>query len=99
MDFRSWVDTQPWGTLKRLERELGIGWTTLAKVMRGGHCNEKNANLLSNATGGMVSVQELQYVPKQGMRAPKAGLRKARTRRTIARTLARIQAKELKKTG
>jgi hypothetical protein len=59
MGFPEWVRSQPYGVLKRLERELGIGYTTINRVMRGVPCSGRVAKLLSDATGGLVTVEAL----------------------------------------
>jgi len=60
MRFPDWVRTQPTGTLSRLMRETGLGWTTLQRLMRGEVLVEYlKAKLLSEAIGGAVTIADL----------------------------------------
>jgi hypothetical protein len=63
MGFQEWVSAQPRGVLKRLERELRIGYTTLGCVKNGRPASPRVAALLFTATGGACSVNELLYPP------------------------------------
>jgi transcriptional regulator with XRE-family HTH domain len=60
MTFDDWAKKQPHGTLKRLERELGVGYSTLMRLRRGEHIARYDvAKKISDATGGEVSVDEI----------------------------------------
>lgn len=60
MTFAEWVKDQPYGVLKRLERQHGFGYQTLARVKRGELLKRYDiAKHLSEATGGAVSIAEL----------------------------------------
>lgn len=50
MTFAEWVQTQPYGTLKRLERELGVAYVTLQAMKRGRPAHGRTAKLVSDAT-------------------------------------------------
>lgn len=71
MRFSEWVGTQPHGTLKRIERELRIGYTTLGRIMNGAACKGSIAKKISLFTGGQVTVEELVCpAPREGEAAP-----------------------------
>jgi hypothetical protein len=60
MRFSEWVEGQPRGAMKRLERETGVGYNTLARLRRGETLRRYDvAKTLSDATGGAVSVADL----------------------------------------
>ncbi len=59
MRFAEWIDDQPVGTLKQLERALGVGYTTLSRIKRGIRVGGRVAKLVSEATGGLVTVEEI----------------------------------------
>lgn len=60
MRFDAWVRKQPRGTLKRLERDAGVGYMTLMRAMRGDLiATYAVAKRISDATGGAVSIDEL----------------------------------------
>lgn len=60
MDFPSWAKAQPHGTLKRIEREQGVGYMTLYRLKRGERIDSYDlAARISKATGGEVSIDEL----------------------------------------
>ena len=60
MTFKEWADQQPRGALKRIERELGVGYSTLMKLCAGGSvARYETAKRISDATDGAVSVEEL----------------------------------------
>jgi hypothetical protein len=60
MTFAEWVKDQPYGVMKRLEREHGFGYQTLSRVKRGERLKRYDiARRLSAATGGAVSIADL----------------------------------------
>lgn len=60
MDFPTWAALQPHGTLKRIERETRIGYTTLHRLKRGDRLDSYQlAERVSRATGGAVSIDDL----------------------------------------
>jgi hypothetical protein len=60
MRFREWVDTQPKGTMTRIQRETGLGYTTIMRARRGEPiAHYETAKRISDATGGEVTVEEL----------------------------------------
>lgn len=60
MRFSEWAKRQPRGVLKRIEREQGVGYNTLSRLMRGETlANYVVAKKISDATDGEVSVAEL----------------------------------------
>ncbi len=60
MDFPTWVQSQPRGVLKRIERDCGIGYTTLHRLKRGARLDSYDlAKRLSAATGGEVTIDDL----------------------------------------
>ena len=60
MNFASWYKKQPKGTYKRLHFDLGVASATVYKLRKGGTIDSYAlASLISEATGGEVSVQEL----------------------------------------
>lgn len=64
MRFSEWVGTQPRGTLKRLERQTGVGYTTLQRLRLGQTLVRYDiARKLSEATGGEVSIDDLCVAP------------------------------------
>jgi hypothetical protein len=73
MTFAEWIQAQPRGTMKRLEREIRIGYSTLHKLKGGaGIARYAVAQRLSDATGGLVSIDEICN--------PRRPIRKARAR-------------------
>ena len=78
MGFGEWVGSQDRGVLKRLERETGVGYTTLGCIKNGRPASRRVAALLSKATGGACSVLELMCPPgapedKRAKHAPMRG--------------------------
>jgi DNA-binding transcriptional regulator YdaS (Cro superfamily) len=63
MDFPTWLRSQPRGTAKRLERETGVGSTTIQRCMQRIPAGPGVALRLSAATGGAVSPAELSFPP------------------------------------
>lgn len=60
MDFKTWAEAQSHGVLKRIERETGVGYTTLHRLKRGDRLDSYAlAEKVSEATGGEVSIAEL----------------------------------------
>lgn len=60
MYFWQWVDQQPKGTLTRIQRETGLGYTTLMRARRGEPIAQyETARVLSLATQGEVTIAEL----------------------------------------
>lgn len=59
MDFRTWVGAQRRGTLARIRRETGLGWSTLWRAQQGHSVSYRTARALSLATGGVVSIVSL----------------------------------------
>lgn len=60
MQLKEWADKQPRGVLKRIEHEAKVGWTTIARAMRGEHIGRyETARRISEFTGGVVSIEEL----------------------------------------
>lgn len=60
MRFSEWAKQQPRGALKRIEREHGVGYTTLARLVAGETLsNYAVAKKISDATGGQVSVADI----------------------------------------
>lgn len=60
MRFPEWVKSQPHGTLKRIERETGVGYNTLARLNRGETINRYDvAEKISEATDRAVSIDDL----------------------------------------
>jgi hypothetical protein len=73
MDFPAWVATQPHGTLKRIEREYGAGYSTLHRLMNGGRLDSYDlAERISKATSGAVSIEELCRRPNADPAPPTA---------------------------
>lgn len=67
MDFRTWAEAQPHGTLKRIERETGVAYTTLHRLKRGDRLDSYAlAERVSRATGGEVSIDDLCRRSGQG---------------------------------
>jgi len=61
-DESSAVPAQPRGTLKRIERETGVGYSTLQRAMRREPIVAYDTLVaLSAATGGRVSIDELAH--------------------------------------
>lgn len=78
MRFPQWVARQPRGILKRIELEHGVGYNTLARVMRGEILtNYTVAKRISDATSGAVSVPELCEAPTARARRGRAPARRA----------------------
>lgn len=60
MRFPEWVQSQEKGALKRIEREVGVGYTTLMRLNAGETITRYDvAKRISDATGGEVTVDEL----------------------------------------
>ncbi len=60
MDFAAWIQTQPYGTLKRIEREHRVGYMTLHRLKKGERLDSYElASRVSRATDGAVSIDEL----------------------------------------
>jgi hypothetical protein len=60
MRFPEWARQQPRGALKRIERDHGVGYNTLARLMRGETlANYTVAKKISDATDGAVTVAEI----------------------------------------
>lgn len=60
MNFAAWYKKQPKGTYKRLHFDLGVASATVYKLRKGGTIDSYAlASLISEATGGEVSVAEL----------------------------------------
>jgi hypothetical protein len=65
MRFPDWVEAQEKGALKRIERETGVGYTTLMRLRAGEAISRYDvAEKISKATGGAVSIQEICKAPK-----------------------------------
>lgn len=65
MKFATWYQREPRGTYKRLH-ELGVGSATIYKLRKGGTIDSYAlASLISKATEGCVSIQELCESPKR----------------------------------
>ena len=58
--FASWCDQQPHGVLSRISREAGIGYTTVRKLYTGHSAALRTARKVSAATGGAITVEQLQ---------------------------------------
>ena len=57
MTLAEWCKTQPHGALVQIQRETGIGYTTLMRAKRGEPIAEySTAKKISDATGGEVSI-------------------------------------------
>jgi hypothetical protein len=57
--FATWYQREPRGTYKRLH-ELGVGSATIYKLRKGGTIDSYAlASIISEATGGEVSIAEL----------------------------------------
>ena len=70
MNFAAWYKKQPKGTYKRLHFDLGIASATVYKLRKGGTIDSYAlASLISEATGGEVSIQSLCEAPKRGKRS------------------------------
>lgn len=66
MTFSEWLKTQPVGTLKKLERSTGLGYTTLLEARNGRPMRGASAEKLSAAIrelDGDVSIAELVCPP------------------------------------
>lgn len=60
MRFPEWVQTQERGALKRIERQTGVGYTTLMRLNSGDTIARYDvAKRISEATDGAVTVDEL----------------------------------------
>lgn len=60
MTFEEYLKTQPIGRMKQIEREYGVGYTTLHRAKIGEPMRlYRVARKISDATGGLVSVTEL----------------------------------------
>ncbi|MCC7542380.1 MAG: hypothetical protein IT379_39545 [Deltaproteobacteria bacterium] len=60
MRFPEWVDSQGHGVMTRIQRDTGVGYTTLMRARRGELIGEyATAKRISEATGGAVSIAEL----------------------------------------
>ena len=60
MRFPDWLDTQPRGTATRLSRETGVALGTIWNARNFGFVHTTRiARILSDATGGTVTVEEL----------------------------------------
>lgn len=72
MDFPTWLKNQPRGTAKRIERETGVGATTLQRCLKREPAGPGVAKRISAATGydpenpdaGGVSPAELCFPPE-----------------------------------
>lgn len=60
MTFPDWIQSQPHGTLKRLERETGVAYSTLHRARIGEPIGSyATAKKIADATAGAVTVAEL----------------------------------------
>lgn len=60
MRFPEWVQTQERGALKRIERQTGVGYTTLMRLNSGDTIARYDvAKRISEATGGEVTIDDL----------------------------------------
>jgi hypothetical protein len=60
MRFSEWVEEQPRGTLKQIERTTGVGYTTLQRLRAGERLSRYDlAKKISDATDGAVTVDEI----------------------------------------
>lgn len=60
MRFPEWARAQKSGTLKRIERETGVGYTTLMRLNAGETIARYDvAKRIADATDGAVSVEDL----------------------------------------
>lgn len=60
MRFDEWIRTQPHGTMKRLEHEMRVGYTTLQRLRAGERIRRYDiARRISDATGGAVTITDL----------------------------------------
>jgi hypothetical protein len=64
MDFPTWLKAQPRGTAKRIERETGVGSTTLQRCMQRIPAGPGVAKRISAATAGEVTPEELCFPPE-----------------------------------
>lgn len=70
MNFASWYKKQPKGTYKRLHFDLGVASATVYKLRKGGTIDSYSlASLISEATGGEVSIDELCRAKAKGKRS------------------------------
>jgi hypothetical protein len=84
MDFPTWLKSQPRGTAKRIERETGVGSTTIQRCIARIPAGPGVAKRISAATGydaehpdaGGVSPAELCF-PPDGEGAPNSELEAA----------------------
>ena len=69
MKFATWYQREPRGTYKRLH-DLGVGSATIYKLRKGGTIDSYAlAALISEATGGEVSIDELCRAKAKGKRS------------------------------
>lgn len=59
MRFPDWVKKQPRGALKEIERKYGVAYMTLMRARRGEAVSFQIAQKLTDATAGVVSIEEL----------------------------------------
>lgn len=63
MDFRTFVNGKP-KILTRLMRSTGLAYSTVLRAAQSKPLSYKSARTLSDATGGLVSVDELCVPPR-----------------------------------
>lgn len=70
MRLRTWVRRQGAGAIQRLHEQTGISRQAISNLVNGKSvASYPTAKLISAATGGAVSVDELQREPRKQQRA------------------------------
>jgi hypothetical protein len=77
MRLAEWIDSQPYGEMARLARVTGLVFGTIQYLREGRHIpSYPTARLISDATGGAVTLDDLFGVPpKPAKRARKRSSR------------------------
>lgn len=59
MDLKTWLENEGYGAQQRLSKETDLAYTTIFHIANGRPCRPETARLISKATGGAVSPEEL----------------------------------------
>lgn len=66
MRLREWLANQPAGTQTELSHTRKVSYVTLCRAKRGDRVSQRIAEVISEITGGSVSVAELRPPKKKG---------------------------------